>query len=308
MSYEKENTWYNYCVDYDPQPIQAVISEEYITSGKNQIHLDIYGKEAPLETSVIFIHGTAVYSRFYAEFLYRFYQHQYRIIALDLPGHGLSTGKRGHFNMDLFLSTLYDVTSHVIKRYGEKVLVMGSSLGGITAFYTVANDSRIKAGICHNAAILNEGAHKKIVKVSLKYRILKPLVPLLAKLFPTLRISVWSYLDVEKLFQTEEFRQKIDIVMNDPLLTDRYTLRAIATQMRAAPARPIEEIETPIMILNSDHDVLFSIEYMQEIYDRLKSSRNKRLEIIPNAAHLILHEQREECLSRITDWLNQTLE
>lgn len=307
MSYEPENTWYNYCLEIDPEMVEATIIEEYFTSNRRKIHLDIYGKNEDLKRTIIFIHGTAVYSRFYIDFLYSLYQKRYRIVALDLPGHGLSEGRRGHFDMKLLTSTIFDLTTHVIENYGEQIVVMGSSLGGITALYCVANDNRIQAGVCHNAAILNEGAHKKIVKVSWGYRILKPLVPLLAKLLPTLRISVWTYLKAEELFQDEILRAKMDIVMNDRLVSDKYTLKALATQMRAPPPRPLEEIETPVMLINSDHDVLFSVEYMQEIFDRLKKSRNKRLEIIPNAAHLVLHEKREEVIQRITSWLDEVL-
>ena len=90
MGYDPENTWYNYCLEMDPKVIEAAISEEYITSNDMKIHLDIYGKEEDLKSTVIFIHGTAVYSRFYVEPMYSLYQKGYRVVALDLPGHGLS--------------------------------------------------------------------------------------------------------------------------------------------------------------------------------------------------------------------------
>jgi len=301
-----EDYWFEYVLELDPNVIKKLIHEEFITSLDKQIHLDIYGKDEPnLKVTIIFIHGTAVYSKFYAEFLYNLYKEGYRIVAVDLPGHGMSEGRRGHFSMEELTAVVSDVVTYMIDIFGDNIAVMGSSLGGFTSLYAVAADERIKAGICHNAAILNEGAHKKIVKVGLGYKILKPFVPIFAKLIPTLRISVWAYLDAEHLFQDEALVEKMEIVMNDKLISDRYTLKSIATQMRAPLARPIEEIETPIMILNSNHDVLFSVEYMQEIFDRLKNSRNKKLEIIENAAHLILHERPDECLKRIIPWLNQ---
>jgi alpha-beta hydrolase superfamily lysophospholipase len=303
MESQSEEYWFNYIVDYDPKEIQNTIHEEYIISQEKKIHLDIYGHDdADLRINVIFIHGTAVYSKIYAEFCYALYKEGYRVIAPDLPGHGLSEGKRGHFTMKEFAATLYDVTSYIIERYGENVVVMGSSLGGITALYAVANDQRIKAGICHNAAIFNEGAHKKIVNVKGVYKILKPLVPFFARILPTLRISVWVYLDAYKLVQ-DKWLDKVDILLADKLLTDRYTLKSILTQMREPLAHPAETIETPIMIINGSNDVLFSVEYMQEILDRLEKSLNKKLEIIPNSAHLILQEHREESLKRITEWL-----
>ncbi|HUX99147.1 MAG TPA: alpha/beta fold hydrolase [Candidatus Deferrimicrobium sp.] len=307
MSYEPENTWFNYCLDLDPHKIEEAITEEFIVSNGKRIHLDIYGKEEDLKTTVIFIHGTAVYSRFYVEFLYRLYQNGYRVVAPDLPGHGLSEGRRGHFDMNLLTATIFDVTTHVIDQFGEQVVVMGSSLGGITTLYAVANDDRIKAGVCHNAAIFNEGAHHKIVKLKGIYKILRPIVPVFSKIIPILRLSVWIYLDAHNLVHDKRLIEKMDIVLGDRLVSDKYTLKALATQMRAPLRRPIEDIETPVMIIGGDQDILFSVEYMQEIFDRLARSKYKRFEMLPNAPHLILHENREESLSRITGWLAEIL-
>ncbi|MHA1309504.1 MAG: alpha/beta fold hydrolase [Candidatus Helarchaeota archaeon] len=300
-----DDTWFNYCIDADPTTIKNAISEIYITGNNKKIHLDIFGKnDESLKTNIIFIHGTAVYSRFYAEFLYNLYKNGFRIIAPDMPGHGLSEGKRGHFNMKELISTIYDITTYVIENYGENVAIMGSSLGGITALYATANDERIKAAICHNAAIFNEGAHKKIVKVKGFIKYLKPLLPFFSKLFPTLRLSVWIYLDPKSLIKSDEWDEKVEILLRDKFLSDKYTLKALATQMRAPLAKPIENIKTPIMIINGSNDVLFSIEYMKEIFDRLVNSQNKKLVIIPDSAHLILHENRNESLHKIVNWLN----
>ncbi len=257
---DSKEYWFSYVLELDPNIIKKTIHEEFITSLNNQIHLDIYGKDEPnLKVTIIFIHGTAVYSKFYAEFLYKLYKEGYRFVAVDLPGHGMSEGRRGHFSMDELTTVISDVVTYVIDNFGDNIAVMGSSLGGFTSLYAIAADKRIKAGICHNAAILNEGAHKKIVKVGLGYTILKPMVPILAKIFPIFRISVWVYLNIENLFQDDKLAEKIEIIMKDKLVSDKYTLKSIATQMRAPLAHPIEEIETPIMILNSDHDVLFSV-------------------------------------------------
>lgn len=307
-TYENETRWFNYCIDSDPQEIKSHITETYITSNKKRIHLDVYDSpESRVKAGIIFIHGTAVYSRFYTEFLYQLYKKGYQVIAPDLPGHGLSEGRRGHFDMELLSNAVYDVTSHMLDNYAKKVVVMGSSLGGITTLYAVANDDRIAAGVCHNVAIFNEGAYKRIVHVSGIVNLLKPLVPYFAKILPTLRLSVWRYLPIDNLVQDQALLERVNILLEDEILASKYTLKSLATQMRAPLARPIEEITTPIMIINGTNDVLFSLEYMQEIYERLQSSRNKRLEIIPDSSHLILHERREECLSRITSWLDVTL-
>jgi alpha-beta hydrolase superfamily lysophospholipase len=96
--FEYNDYWFNYVLNSDPHEIKNIIKEEYITSDGLKIHMDIYDKEGPLDKTVIFIHGTSVYSRFYAEFLYNLFQKGFRIVAPDMIGHGLSEGKRGRKN------------------------------------------------------------------------------------------------------------------------------------------------------------------------------------------------------------------
>ncbi|MHA1489310.1 MAG: alpha/beta hydrolase [Promethearchaeota archaeon] len=300
---EYDDYWFNYVLKANPLDIKKVIKEDYLTSDGLKIHLDIYDKEVPLEKTIIFVHGTSVYSRFYAEFCYNLFKKGYRVIAPDLIGHGVSEGKRGHFTMEKFTKMVRDVTSYISEKYGKKIIIMGSSLGGITTLYCAAYDNRIKGAICHNAAIFNEKAYKKIIKLKGFLKILKPFVPFFAKIVPKLKISVYLYLDFNKLAKSE-FIDRIDFLLNDKILSDKYTMTSIRTQMREPLARPIELIEAPTMIINGDEDYLFSVEYMQEIYDRL-NCENKKLVILKGASHLIFQENIEEALERIVPWLDK---
>lgn len=302
---EYNDYWFHYCFDTDPQDIKQVIKEEYITSQGLKIHLDIYDDEdKSFESTVIFLHGTSVYSRFYAEFLYHLFQKGYRVIAPDMMGHGLSEGIRGHFTIDKFEKTVYDVNSYVIEKYNEKNFLMGSSLGGINALYSVAYDNRFKGAICHNVAIFNEKAYKKIINLSCILNLLIRLVPMMAKIVPRLKLSTTLYLDFDKLAKTEKVLEGINFLLKDPLLSLKYTLKTLRTQMRDPLPIPIEEIKVPIMIINGTEDDLFSIDYMTEIYDRL-TCENKSLEILDGASHLIFQENIEEVLTRIITWLEK---
>ncbi|MHA1820590.1 MAG: alpha/beta hydrolase [Promethearchaeota archaeon] len=123
---------------------------------------------------ILFIHGTAVYSRFYAEFLYKLARQGFNVVAMDMPGHGLSSGSRGDFTLMKLVSSVRGVISFIMDTFLSKkspgpennknnnkkvatipkIILLGSSLGGIMAFYTssIEND-RISASICMNAAL-----------------------------------------------------------------------------------------------------------------------------------------------------------
>ncbi|MEX2726542.1 MAG: alpha/beta hydrolase [Candidatus Sigynarchaeum springense] len=305
---EHETYWHAYCHDMDPGELQEIVEERWLVSAGTRIHLDVYGKTAENRPiTIVFIPGTSVYSKFYASFLYGLYKRGYRVICPDMPGHGLSGGPRGHFTMEQFTATIHDVVSRVMNEHGERVVVMGSSLGGITTFYAAAADPRIKAAVCHNAAILNEGAHERIVKVSGIYKVMKPLVPVLSRVIPRMRISVKAYLNPDTLTRSADMRAVLDKLFVDPLFVEKYTLVSLATQMKAKPAVPPETIETPLMLINGTDDVLFSVDYMREIYDRLVRSRGQALEFIEGGAHFILHEHRDACIGRFVAWIKKVM-
>ena len=259
--FEYNDYWFNYVFKTDPQEIKDAVKQEYITSQGLKIHLDIFDNKEFLDNTVIFIPGTAMYSRFYAEFCYNLFKKGFRVVVPDMQGHGLSEGPRGHFTMDGFTQTTYDVTSHVLDTFGGKVAIMGSSLGGITALYSAANDDeRLSAAICHNAALFDENAYKKIVPIKGILRVLLPMVPIAAKIAPRAKASVWLYLKAERLAKSEEMLSKIDILKKDKLLSHKYSAKSLRAQQMDPMAKKIEDISTPVMIINSDGDVLFSVE------------------------------------------------
>ncbi len=303
---EYEDYWFNYVLKTDPNKIKAIIKEEYIESDNLKIHLDIYDNERSLDKTIIFIHGTSVYSRFYAEFCYNLYTKGYQIVAPDMIGHGLSEGVRGHFTMNEYTKTIYNVSSYIIDNYNDNIIVMGSSLGGITSLYCAANDNRLKGAICHNVAIFNEEAHKKIIRGDKRFEDLKAKVPKLAKISPKFKASVLSYLDFSKLAKSKKMQDVIDVLLKDKILALKYTLTSLMTQMTAPLSRPVEKIEIPVMIINGNEDILFSVDYMKEIFNRL-TCEHKKLEIIEGASHLILQENINDVISCIIPWIEKVL-
>jgi len=298
--------WFNYVLSTNPNEIKKVIKEDFLVSDGLKIHLDIYDIRANLDNTVIFIHGTSVYSRFYAEFCYKLFKKGFRIIMPDMRGHGLSEGKRGHFTMAHYAKTVYDVVSYALERFGDKIAVMGSSLGGITSLYSISNDPRIKAVVCHNVAIFDEKAYKKIAKTKGIKRLLTPLVPFMAKIAPKVSINVFSYLAPESLTSSDVGFKLLDDLERDNLVSMKYTLTSLKAQLSEAMPNPIETIKNPVMIINGSEDGLFSVEYIKEIYNRLTCDE-KKLEIIPRATHFLFQEYIDETMRRIIPWLNVVL-
>ena len=293
--------WHRYLVT-DPALVAKVIREEHVGSRGLRLHLDVYQREDDAPT-ILFVPGTGAHARCYAEFLFQLYRQGFRGVGIDLQGHGLSEGMRGSFTIEELVENIYDVTTWAIERYGEKVGISGNSLGGILAFYAVANDPRLKSAVCNNVAVLSEPDCLRITRAPNLLRTILPLGRLAARLLPELRLTIWLYLDPQAI--TDDPRL-LETFVDDPLTLQALSLCSIVSQSQAAPARPIEEIETPIMVLHAEGDRIFPLDYCRAIHDRLTCP--KRFELIPGADHLVFAPPYlDRSLPPLADWFRETL-
>lgn len=292
--------WHRYLVT-DPALVAKVIREEHVGSRGLRLHLDVYQREDDVPT-ILFVPGTGAHTRCYAELLFQLHGRGFRVVGIDLQGHGLSEGVRSSFTIEELVENIYDVTTWAIERYGERVGISGSSLGGILAFYAVTNDPRLKSAVCHNVAVLSEPDLLRLTRAPNLLRTILPLGRLAARLWPELRLTIWLYLNPQAITDDP---QLLEAFVNDPLTLQALPLRSIVSQSQAAPARPIEEIETPTMVLHAEGDRLFPPDYCRAIYDRLTCP--KRFELIPGADHLIFAPPYlDRSLPPLADWFKAT--
>jgi fermentation-respiration switch protein FrsA (DUF1100 family) len=98
----------------------------------------------------------------------------------------------------------------------------------------------------------------------------------------------------------------LETFVDDPLTLQDLPLRSLISQSEAAPARRIEEIETPIMVLHAEGDRIFPLDYCRTIYDRLTCP--KRFELIPEADHLVFAPPYlDRSLPPLVGWFGETL-
>ena len=297
--------WHHYISINDPKEIESLVKEVFFNYDDKEIHLDILDNEKS-KGNIIFLPGTAIYSRFYIDFCYLLWKNRFRVFMPDMVGHGLSEGRRGHFTMNKFTETVSSLINYIQENYTGKICVMGSSLGGVSSLYSVAADSRIDIAICHNAAIFNEKAYKYTVKVKGISRLLQPVLPYIAKIFPRIKISVFRYLQKEDLADSSKGFKLFDLFLKDPLLQGKYTFKSLRSQMRDALYKPIEEIINPIMFINGENDGIFPLNYLKSIFNRLPNEKNEFV-VIKDATHLLFQENTLECLDIVLPFLDKHL-
>ncbi|MCB0510585.1 MAG: alpha/beta fold hydrolase [Chitinophagales bacterium] len=275
-----------------------------ITSGNLQLNIDIHtvSKDAP---TLVFVPGTSVYGLCYAELLYEIGKKGYNIIAMDPRGHGRSEGSRGDYTIEELMLDVRNVVAHAKTLFNDKVSLMGSSQGGIVSFYLAAEDLEVDSVICQNFADLGWEETHTIARYPKLAKLAQPLIRAAGSMFPGLKVSTLSYLDLKSI-KVKYFGNLHNFIVDDPFAISKISLRAAKSLVNAKMAKRVEEIKLPIFVFQGDKDIVFPLVYTQKIYDRLQCE--KQLKVYPNCDHAIMVENVDLIKDDIIAWLDRMYE
>lgn len=263
------------------------------------IHIDVYPAEAGGSATtpvIVFIGGLSAHAMAYAEFESRLSLRGFNVLAIDLRGHGRSSGRRGDFTVATLLEDVDAAIDYGLERFGGPVGVAGSSLGGYFALVCANALDRVEAAACHWIMLPD-------MPVTEKDRRMKPIAVALSKVLPKLRLSTRSVARWDAVCETEELRQRL---FNDPLFTWKYTTRALASGLTYKPARPLTQLRCPTLVVIGDADAMTPLQYTKSVFDRLVG--DKEFVTIPGAGHMGgLVEHQDEVLDAVGGFLSRKL-
>jgi alpha-beta hydrolase superfamily lysophospholipase len=285
-----------------PQIRDKIVSD-IVNSDRISLHLDILESE-PEDPVVILIPGTSVYALFYAEFMYKLNQRGFNVIGFDPRGHGQSEGLRGSYTIEEIMRDTMTVIDYARVKFNDNIAVIGSSQGGIVAFYLAAADAGIKAAVCHNLAILNEPDIVQIAKSPTMLRLGRLALPFAAKIFPEFQVPVSLYLSL-KQEEMKVFGNAQKFLDEDPLALKYVSLKALASLLSTPPAKSARDISTPIMVVHGEKDEIFPREYIEKIFDKIGGP--KQFFIVKGAPHLVMTEKVDEMIPEVEAWLRKEL-
>jgi len=296
--------------------VKGSYEDQWIQSGDITLYAPVFpaGEGKP---TVVFIPGTSVYALCYAELLYGLFQAGFNVVGFDPRGQGRSGGFRGDYTVMEHVADAKAAAAYARERFRGKVFVMGSSQGGIEAFYLAATeDPGVEGVICHNMADLADPDSARLSRfgdgvkagrgISMKAsRAMMQLVRMQAKLFPTARVPIATYLDL-KSEPMRVFGDAWTFIKQDPLALTAITLRAMASLADAPLPRPVEEIETPVLVLHSSGDHIFPQDYIMKLYQRMRC--DKEMKIYQDLPHLITIEHVPRVLPDVVEWIKRKSE
>lgn len=225
---------------------------------------------------------------------------QYRIVSLDLPGHGL-TGRypSGDYDYPIFV----DVVDKVLVKLGiARAVIGGNSMGGgVTRMYALAHPEKVQAMILVDAA----GAPRwEARKAPIGFRIARmPILRDVAKII-TLRSMVESSLQTSV---------SVKSVVTDAAV-DRYwellrypgnraaTIKRFSYTHNNHPAtnEKLARLQIPTLILWGEEDNLIPVRSANWFADAIPGSR---LIIYPKVGHVPMEEIADQSAADVAGWL-----
>lgn len=278
------------------------LEETFIDANGYRLHLMVFPR-AENTPIIVMIPGTSVYALHYIQFMYDMYKQGYTVIGFDPRGHGQSSGPRGNYTISGIVDDALAVVKYARGRFGGKVVLAGSSQGGMAAFYAAARDDELAAAVCHNIADLN-GRDNLVLSQIRPPLFLIPVCEYLMNIYANYSFPISLYLDLKK----EKLPDGTDaaaFVKADPLATTWITFRALNSLLHTDMAKPVEKITVPIMLIHAGKDNIFPQAYVESIFNRL-TCRKKYL-LFKDREHLVMTNNVDEVVPPVTAWLKEVM-
>jgi pimeloyl-ACP methyl ester carboxylesterase len=229
----------------------------------------------------------------------------YRVVTLDLPGHGLTGGTP---DKDYSADGMAAAVDVVAAKLGlDRFILGGNSMGGWVAWrYALAQPERVDALLLLDAAGMPLRKGERAPESNVGFRVLK---------YPAgrwLATQITPRALVEQSLRGSVEKQAIV----DDAMIDRYwdLLRfpgnREATVLRArldrepAMATDVSRIKAPTLILFGDKDRLINPSAAQTFHDRIAGSE---VVLLPGIGHLPMEEAPDATAAAIADFLTRRL-
>lgn len=271
-----------------------------ITRPVGDLHVDVVDAEARGKTFV-FMPGTNAYTLLYGEFLVAIADAGWTVVAFDPRGHGRSDGARGSYTIDELLDDYRAVVEFARERSTGKLVVSGSSQGGIVAFYYALTDGGVDAYVCHNLADLSDPASVALTRFGERGESLRPFIDRLATWLPEAPVPMQAYLDL----RAEPVRGQphaLHVLLEDPWIPWFVRAKTLASLGSTPPPTPIGGLKVPGLVLQAGDDTIFPTTYIRDLVQRIPHAD---LEVFDGLPHYMIVDHVEEVVPVVARWLSE---
>jgi lysophospholipase len=257
-------------------------------------------EEANARAAVMIVHGLGEHGGRYDDVAQHLATNGLSAYALDLRGHGLSEGRRGHVNrFDSYLQDLDRFRREVqgLTDNGVPLFLLGHSMGGLIALrYLEEFDAHLAGGIIVSPWLATTMATPRW-KVTIANA--------LNKILPTVPLS--TGLNPKHISRDQAV---VEAYEDDGSVHSRITPRLFAETSIAMglALQRSDRIRVPVLFLIAGDDHIVDAQ-RSESFARSLSARNVTVRVYPAFYHEVPNEpERASPLHDLRDWISQRLQ
>lgn len=234
---------------------------------------------------MLFIHGNSSSSQCFNNQLSSDLAKQYRLHAVDLPGHG-NTSKASSEDTYSIPGYATEILNHIEQHDLQNIILVGWSLGGHIALEMHAHEDIFKGIVIYGTPPLGipaamEDAFLPNEAVNIGFN--PELDEVMAKSYASsffkegLDIELEAYID--------------DILKTDPAARANL-VPSMETVGYADEIKVVKDLSIPIMIIHGEEEQLVSAEYIESL--EIPSLWKKSIQYIPNTGHAPMVEDPQK--------------
>jgi len=240
-----------------------------------ELYYEVYGEGEPL----ILCHGWMDDCSIWKSQI-EFFAKKYKVIVYDHRGHGKSDKPEKNYSIQTLSNDLYSL---IQKLNLEKIMIMGNSMGGMTAMvFALGHPDKV------SKLVLVGTTARMAFSIRVQLWIMMHILP-----YESFARGVIDY----KYYEPSE--QVIKEAMERALRTPKYAAHECSLEFtKNYDSRDrISKIKVPTLIIVGDKDKITPVEMSQHLSRKIEGSK---LEIIPNSKHIPMIDKVKE-LNEITE-------
>lgn len=268
--------------------------ELFVSAANATVHINDYGTPENCEKTIILLHGYLETMYIWSE-LAESLQDRYRILTMDMPGHGISSTAPG--GAPNSMEYCAEVVKGVLDKCNvEKAIIAGHSMGGYVALLF----AKLYPQMCEKVILFNSNPYPEDPSYSTT-RTREISVINAGKL------EAIASLSIPKMYYHDNLRRVDDKVCETVELCEMHDPQGIIASIKGMATRPdmsewLKEGQNiiPFMIICGDNDHFITMECFSKMKEQFHQIR---FEILENTGHNSFIEAGERCLELVKDFV-----
>lgn len=275
----------------------SIHQDEYVELDGTRTYVRMWTPAVPVRAALTLVHGLSEHSGRYQPVVEKFLAAGFAVVTFDLPGHGLTAGRRGHVpRYECLLDRIGWLVNETRTRFSEvPQVLLGHSWGGsLVLNYAIRRQPPITALVA-SAPALRLGDRPPAVKLALGR--------LMYRLWPGLTLP--RNANPALLTRNQEV---CDAFRDDPLNHDMVSARLAVDLLKTGEwaMEHAAELTPPTLLLHGDADRVTSAQASCDFVER--AGDHCEIKIFPGLYHEPHHEpEADEVVGFTIQWLQGKL-